>query len=206
MRAPLMIALLLATGLASAADQTRNLAPFNAITIQGPVDMVVQVGKPQSIQLKGDDRFIARLQTSVSNGTLTISFPKDEKRNSHNGNKILLYMPALTAFHLEGAGAADLKDIQGQSVDISFKGAGRLVASGNVAQLKLLAQGVGDVNTQKLLAKNANVNFEGIGAVKVYASERLDAVVQGMGSLNYYGNPKVINKKVDGMGAVKAGD
>lgn len=206
MRAPLLIALLLSTSIASAADQTRTVAPFNAISIQGPVDMVVEVGKPQSIQLKGDDKFLARLQTSVSNGTLMISYPKDEKNNGQKGNKILLSLPAMSAFHLEGAGAAQLNNIKGPSVNISFKGAGRLLANGNVEQLTLTAQGVGDVNTKDLLAKRANVNFEGIGAVKVHASERLDAVVEGMGSLNYYGHPKIVNKKVDGMGAVKAAD
>jgi hypothetical protein len=205
MRAPLCLALMLTSTLTFAAEQTRNVAPFSAIEVRGPVDMVVQVGKPQSIQLKGDDKFLARLQTSVVNGKLVISFPKNEN-NIKGDNKIMLGMPALTAFHLEGAGSAELNNIQGNSVDIGFQGAGRLVANGNVGQLKLVAQGVGDVNTKALLAKQANVSFEGIGAVKVHASERLDANVQGMGSLNYYGNPRIVNKTVEGIGSVKAGN
>ncbi|QYF93349.1 DUF2807 domain-containing protein [Massilia sp. PAMC28688] len=205
MRTPLLIALMLTSTMTIAAEQTRNVAPFSAIEVRGPVDMVVQVGKPQSIQLKGEDKFLARLQTTVVNGKLIISFPKNEE-NIKGDNKILLAMPALTAFHLEGAGSAELNNIQGNSVDLGFQGAGRLVANGKVGQLKLVAQGVGDVNTKALLARQATVRFEGIGAVKVHASERLDANVQGMGSLNYYGNPRVVNKQVEGIGTVKAGN
>ncbi len=206
MRAPLLLALMLASGVAFAAEQSRVVPPFSAIDVRGPVDMVVQVGKAQSIQLKGTDKFLARLQTRVVNGKLMISFQKDDDHDLKGNNKIVLSMPALTSFKLEGAGSAELNNIRGSSVDLGFQGAGRLVANGNVGQLKLAAEGVGDVDTRALLAKTANVSFEGIGAVKVYASERLDASVQGMGSLHYYGNPRIVNKQVEGIGSVKAGN
>jgi hypothetical protein len=119
---------------------------------------------------------------------------------------MLVTMPALKAFRVEGAGLAELNNISGDRVDIQFEGAGRLVANGKVKMLKLNAQGVGDIDTKALLAQHANVNFEGIGRVKVYASERLDATVEGMGSLNYYGDPKTVNKTAEGIGSVKAGD
>ena len=196
---------MLSSTVSFAAEQTRTLEPFTSIDVRGPVDMVVQVGKAQAVQLKGSDKFLARVQTRVVNGKLMISFPKDED-NRVRDSKILLSMPTLKAFHLEGAGSAELHNIQGPSVDLSFEGAGRLVANGSVGQLKLAAEGVGDVNTKALQARHASVSFQGIGAVKVHASERLDATVQGMGSLSYYGNPRVVNKQVEGIGSVKAGN
>ena len=168
--------------------------------------MVVEAGKTQSLVLKGDAQFIKRVNTQVVGGKLLITFLKDEKNNVNSDSTISISVPSLVAFHVEGAGSAELRNINGDSIDIGFQGAGRLVASGMVKQLKLNAQGVGDVDTKALMAQDANVKFEGIGAVKVYASQKLDAVVQGMGSLNYYGNPRVVNKKVEGIGSVKAGN
>lgn len=207
MRTSLLLALMLTCAAASAADQTRTLPPFQAISTQGAVSIIVDVGKAQSFVVKGDDPYLNSVETTVVDGKLLITFPKNRTNtiNIKREATIVIGMPALRSFHVEGAGSAELKNVSGDTVDISFQGAGRLLASGNVKHLKLSAQGVGDVDTRSLLAKNANVRFEGIGAVKVYASERLDAVVQGMGSLNYYGNPKVINKTVEGMGSVKAG-
>ena len=205
MRTPVLFALLLTSAFASAAEQTRPMPAFNGISAQGPINIVVEVGKTQSLVLEGDDKFLKRAVTKVVDGRLVITFPKGEKNQVDSDWKIKVSMPALTTFHLEGAGSADLRNIKGDSIDIGFQGAGRLVASGKVRLLTLNAQGVGEVDTKALVAQDANVNFEGIGAVKVYASQKLDAVVQGMGSLNYYGNPRQVNKKVEGIGSVSAG-
>lgn len=205
MRTPFILALLLSSAFANAAEQTRAMPAFNGISSQGPINMVVEVGKTQSLVLKGDAKFLKRIATKVVDGKLIISFPKDESDDVNSDSTIAISVPALTSFYLEGAGSAILKNIDGERIDIGFQGAGRLRASGKVRQLKLNAQGVGDIDTKALLAQNADVNFEGIGAVKIYASQKLDVSVQGMGSLNYYGNPRLVNKKVEGIGTVKAG-
>jgi len=57
-----------------------------------------------------------------------------------------------------------------------------------------------------LIAQDANVSFQGIGSVQVYASGKLEANVSGMGELSYYGRPKTVNKTVSGIGSVQAGD
>lgn len=206
MRTPILLALLLTSAFASAAEQNRPMAPFTGISVQGPINMIVEVGKAQSLVLKGNDKFLKRAMTRVVDGKLVITFPKGEKNEVNSDSTISVSMPALTSFNVEGAGSVELRNINSDKIDIGFQGAGRLVASGKVKQLKLNAQGIGDVDTKALLAQNADVNFEGIGAVKVFASQKLDATVQGMGSLNYYGNPRQVNKKVDGIGSVTAGD
>ena len=205
MRTPIILALLLTSAFASAAEQNRPMPAFTGISVQGPINMIVEVGKAQSLVLKGDAKFLKRAMTRVVDGKLIITFPKGEQNDVNSDSTINVSVPALTSFHVEGAGSVELKNINSERIDIGFQGAGRLVASGKVKQLKLNAQGVGDVDTKALLAQDADVSFEGIGAVKVYASNKLDATVQGMGSLNYYGNPRQVNKKVDGIGSVKAG-
>jgi hypothetical protein len=203
MRAPLLLALMFSSAVAGAAEQSRTLPAFDAVSLEGPINMIVHAGKPQSLVLQGDDKFLKNVETKVVNGKLLISFHK--KSGEHDtDSKILIAVPSLRSFYLEGAGYAELNNLAGDSVDIGFQGAGKLVANGNVKLLKLQAQGVGNVDTKGLKAQRADVSFEGIGAVDVYASERLDAVVQGMGSLTYYGNPKVVNKTVEGVGSVKA--
>lgn len=207
MRLPYFIALLLSPTFAGAAEQVRTLPAFDSVSAKGAINVVVDVGKAQSLVLRGDDKFLAAVETRVENGRLEISFPKNEKNtiNIGDGASVVIGIPALRAFHVEGAGKAQLNNIGGDSVEIGFQGAGRLVAGGKVRFLKLNAQGVGDVDTRALQAQRADVNFEGVGKVNVYASERLDANVQGVGSLTYFGNPRVLNKTAEGIGSVSAG-
>jgi hypothetical protein len=51
-----------------------------------------------------------------------------------------------------------------------------------------------------------DVNFNGLGNVKITAKDTLNAVVNGMGNLTYYGKPRNVNKTVNGIGSVSAGD
>jgi hypothetical protein len=57
-----------------------------------------------------------------------------------------------------------------------------------------------------LIANDVDIDFKGIGDVKVYAKDKLDAVVQGMGSVSYFGKPRTVNKSVAGFGKVSAGE
>jgi hypothetical protein len=120
--------------------------------------------------------------------------------------KIVVSLPALSAFSVKGAGQAIINNVAGERLELRFMGAGRLEANGKVKYLNLSAKGVGEVDTHALKAQRADVNFEGIGGVKVYANERLDANVKGMGSLEYFGKPATVNKSVAGIGSVSAGD
>jgi hypothetical protein len=54
------------------------------------------------------------------------------------------------------------------------------------------------------MTQEADVSFEGIGSVAIHAKDKLNATVRGMGNLTYYGNPRVVNKSVSGIGSVVA--
>jgi hypothetical protein len=89
---------------------------------------------------------------------------------------------------------------------VNYRGAGRMAINGEVKTFTMKAEGVGEVDAKSLIANDANVTFRGIGDVKVTARNRLDAVVQGMGSVTYYGKPHIVNKSASGIGSVKAGE
>ncbi|MRV72825.1 DUF2807 domain-containing protein [Duganella sp. FT92W] len=187
-------------------QQVRPLQPFTAIDSRGPLSITVEGGKTQSVTVSGGKEFISRVQTEVVNGELKI-FIKDKGPLTLKGDpRITVTMPTLVKFIGEGAGETILKNIQGERLDVSYQGAGSFTASGKVALLRMRAEGVGEVNTKGLEAERADVNFNGLGSIKVTARDTLNAVVNGMGSLNYYGKPRTVNKTVNGIGSVNAGD
>lgn len=187
-------------------QQVRPLQPFTAIDSRGPLSITVEGGKAQSVTVSGGKEFVSRVQTEVVNGELKI-FIKDKGPLTLKGDpRITVTMPTLVKFIGEGAGETILKNIQGERLDVSYQGAGSFTASGKVALLRMRAEGVGEVNTKGLEAERADVNFNGLGSIKVTAKDTLNAVVNGMGSLNYYGKPRTVNKTVNGIGSVNAGD
>jgi hypothetical protein len=204
----LAIALSLAAAAASAQadEQVRVAAPFASINVSGPISVTVDAGSAQSVKVRGSDEFIKGLVSEVVDGELRFRM-RDKRLNNHVGDqRILITVPQLRAFSAEGAGEIKLNNIRGERLDVNYRGAGSMGINGQVKTFRMTAEGVGEVNTKALIANDVDIRFQGIGDVKVYAKDRLDAVVQGMGSLSYYGRPKTINKSVAGLGSVSAGD
>lgn len=202
----LLTALTLGTVYAHAAEQVRSTPAFKAIEIKGALSIDVAAGKAHTLKVSGDEQFIKRVVTEVVNGELKIYMREKVSSASNSDPRITITMPELIKFIAEGAGEAKLTNLSGERVDVSYKGAGSLSATGKVKWLRLKAQGVGEVDTKALLAEDVDVNFEGLGSVKVYATGKLNTVVRGMGELSYYGKPRTVNKSVAGVGSVKAGD
>ncbi|VXB64847.1 GIN domain-containing protein [Massilia sp. 9I] len=189
---------------AHADEQARSVSPFKGISVHGPVSLTVEAGKSYSLKVYGDPRFIARVTSEVVDGELRLDM-KDSSRNSiESSDRVVVTMPELQTFKGEGAGVMRLNKIRGERLDVNYRGAGRLAIDGEVRQLTLRAQGVGEVDTKALIAQEADVSFEGIGSVNIYAKDKLNANVRGMGNLTYYGNPRVVNKSVSGIGSVVA--
>jgi len=204
--AVLIPALFALSAAAQAAESTRSLPGFIAINAKGAFSMKVEVGKTQSVVVSGEEKFVNLLKTEVVDNELQVFLPEKQFSSSKGAPTVTITMPSLSRVKLEGAGETLLHNVNTDRIDISYLGAGQLLADGKVKYLRLNAKGVGQVDTRKLLADRVDVQFEGVGNISVYASDLLNAVAKGIGGLTYYGHPKKVNKDVAGIGSVKAGD
>ena len=55
-------------------------------------------------------------------------------------------------------------------------------------------------------AKNADINLSGAGKVEVYASDKLKLSLSGVGKIVYFGNPKIIEPEISGLGKISNGE
>jgi opacity protein-like surface antigen len=206
-RLALVLALSLAATAAHAAEQVRAAAPFTSINVQGPISVTVDAGTAQqSVRVRGSDKFLNTVTSEVVNGELRIRMREKTFVTTNDNRHIVITMPQLRAFNAEGAGEIKLNNVQGERLDVNYRGAGSMEIKGKVDTFTMTAEGVGEVDSRALIANNADIRFRGIGDVKVYAKDKLDVSVQGMGSLSYYGKPRTVNKRVAGLGSVSAGD
>jgi hypothetical protein len=206
---PLTLALAAALSIAATAhadDQVRSAPAFTSISVQGPMSITVDAGKAQSLTLRGDASFLRDVTSEVVNGELRLSV-REKKNVSWRGDpRVVITMPALRAVAVEGAGEILLNQIRGERLDVNYRGAGRMNINGQVKTFSMKAEGVGEVDAKGFVADDVDILFRGIGDVKLTARNKLDATVQGMGNLTYYGKPRTVNKSASGIGSVKAGD
>jgi len=191
---------------AHAADQQRTAPAFSSINVRGAINVTVDRSAAQTLTVRGDERFVNNLVSEVVGGELRLSMREDRRKGMRGDEVVIVSMPALRAFSAEGAGEIKLNDVRGERFDVNYRGAGSLRISGEVKTFQMQAEGVGEVDAKALLADNADVTFRGVGDVRVHARNRLDAKVQGIGSLTYYGKPRIVNKSASGLGSVDAGN
>jgi hypothetical protein len=207
MRKFLCIGLLATTPWAFAAQEARALPEFKSIKSQGVYTLVVTAGQKQSVVVDGDDSALARLSTTVVGDELVIAMPEKKKSFGWSDRvTITITVPELTRMHLEGVGGTTLKQLAGESFELTYQGVGSTTVDGKVRHFVLKAEGVGTLNARELDAQYVDARLAGVGSAKVRASESLTARVEGIGSLTYYGKPTKVTKSADGIGTVHAAE
>jgi hypothetical protein len=192
--------------LAFAAQETRDLPSFNAIATQGAFTLVVNAGQKQSFEVSGDEAELATLETKVVDGELQISLPRKQSLWWGDRLKITIGMEELQKMSMEGVGDTTLNALSGERFALSYQGVGYLHANGKVQHFALKAEGVGAVNARKLEAQSVDASLQGIGSVSVRATESLNAKVEGLGSLSYYGKPAQVRQSAEGIGSIRAAE
>lgn len=200
---PVLLAALVALApFTDAAEQSRTVPEFTSIVSKGAFKLTVDVGQAQSIKIKSDTRNLDWVRTEVVANELILSYKQKTSWSSDDSVEITIGAPLLQKFRLAGAGATEINHVQGDKFELVSDGAGLIKVSGKVKNLSLTAKGVGMVDTKDLSAQNADVALNGVGAVEVRVSDSLNASVNGIGSLTYYGKPAHVNKSVNGLGHV----
>ena len=185
-------------------SEKRELKPFNAIDTTGAYEVHITCQKPVSFEIEADDNILPIIKTEVRDGILVVN--SDERYHSGRAIVLRITLPELTAVTSRGAGDVTIADVNGDDLKIESLGAASVKAAGKVKTAVISSTGAGDIYATKLQAVSAKVNVTGAATVNVFASEQLDVSVAGVGSVNYSGNPKTVNKNVGGFGSVNKAD
>jgi Putative auto-transporter adhesin, head GIN domain len=180
--------------------EKRDLKPFKAIDTSGAFEVHVVCQKAVSLELEGDDNVLLLIKTEVRDGILSVS--NDQRYNATRAVILRISVPELTRFSTRGAGEIDIADVSGDSLELESTGAASIKAAGKTKSLEVSSTGAGEIKAANLHAEKVSVRVTGAASVSVFAGEQLDVTVSGAGSVNYGGNPKVVNKNVSGLGSI----
>ena len=90
--------------------------------------------------------------------------------------------------------------------ECNINGVGSCELNGKVESFYVSVNGVGSVNARELIADDVVASLNGVGSVKLYAKNSLNASVNGIGGLTYFGNPAELILNDSGIGGITKGD
>ena len=203
----------------------RNLSGISQVKISGVMNLYLNQGDNESLRIEGDEKDISLLEINENGDLLEIGYKEEDnvknifedfspdiyltisdlRKLSFDG---VVNIESENTFQVEeliitgdGIGKINL-EIEAKMIDATFNMMGTIVLRGNVETIKLSNEGMGKIDASKLIAQNMTLTSSGIGRVEVYCEDELSITVNGIGSVNYSGNPKVIKKDVNGIGKV----
>lgn len=182
-----------------AAISTREVPAFEAIRVDGSVNVEAVAGEKQSLTLECDDNLLELIRTEVVNGVLVVK--QAQPYSTTLGVVVKVAAPALKSACVSGSGDVCAKNISGKAFEVSIRGSGDVEAEGRVDALRVSITGSGDAGLQDLVCKNAEVKIAGSGDANVHAEESLKVSIAGSGDVAYHGFPTV-EKRIHGSGSV----
>lgn len=189
---------------ATAADEvseSRDLKKFSKILIEGAMDLSVEAGKKQSVQVTTDSRHIDRVTTTVEGDVLVISMTGRSWRNADVS--VTISMKTLDGLVVEGAVDAELLNIDSKNFSIEIDGAGDIAIEGKCGSADFQINGAGDLNAQDFKCKNVSIEINGAGDAEVYASASVEASINGVGDIDIYGDPDKVRPRIAGIGEIE---
>lgn len=212
------------TGNGNVITQQKTTASYDGIAVTGFFDVVLVEGKEGNITIKGEENLLEYINISVENNQLKIASEKNKYISPSKGKEIIITVPfesiskvAMTgsgdvttknpieskSFQVQLTGSGDMNlDVRASNIDVTLTGSGDINLSGSTAEITTVLSGSGDIDTSKLKAQTADATVSGSGDTTVYCTEIIRARVSGSGDIQYKGDPKKKDTKVNGSGSI----
>jgi hypothetical protein len=181
---------------------------------------VVRQGERESLIVSGRPDVLSRLKTEVRDGKLSITLDggwSDKLQRALStsltrqqikcdltvknltslelGGLVRAHATAIQSDHLSvsvcGAGRVNLESLTAGRLDVAMRGTCQVEATGRVREQKVAIDGMGHYDAPKLESRTAIVDLNGAGRATVWAVEDLQVTSRGIGSVEYYGTPRV---------------
>ncbi len=181
--------------------ERREVAEFDRLTVEGAYRVEVTCGgQSRTLEIEADDNLLPVIKADVEGGRLRIHDERGMKTETMP--HVRINVPNLSEVSIPGASDFRLDGLANDSFKLNVEGASKFRATGRTGRLDIMLNGAGLVDARELRAGSASVVNNGAGAVTVHVSDALDATVNGVGTIDYYGDPKTVSPKVNGIGKI----
>ncbi|HUQ27932.1 MAG TPA: head GIN domain-containing protein [Usitatibacter sp.] len=219
--------LALAASLAAASVHAERrdypVSNIKAVASSIPLDLEIVQDDRESLALEDDDGQLAEVEVSMDGGTVRI---RSKNHSTHWKRSVrgVMHTKQIESIHLGGTGSIHSASIRADDFKTTISGSGKIrlrrldardvkvvvsgagtvdLGSGRVEQLAVTVTGAGDVLAGKLRSDSGKVAISGAGTTTLWPEKTLDVRISGVGSVRYYGDPQLTDRKVAGVGSVK---
>ncbi len=202
----------------------QNLDDVDQITIKGNFSVYLNQNEKTSLTIKGPKKELRNIIVKVKSNALSIEQEKTSNLFSKSPHFIIeLNLSQIEMLKIDGSvdlntsklmkgnsffldigglSKIDFNELKYDKIKVICGGASEVILRGNCDKLWIKLDGAGLVDGQNLKASDAYASCNGLGNIIVNSDNFLQATIDGIGSIQYLGNPQIIKKSVDGLGTI----
>lgn len=210
---------------AKVVEATMLVKPYKAIHTDIVADITFVQSDKCFVEARGSERLIRNTDIKVDeDGTMHIAFDEEIRKIRNEIMSLTIYGPKLMSivssgvgnFKVDGAldtpelsicingvGNVRIDDLTCQKLQVSNTGVGNVNLEGTTQEATYNSEGVGSINAYGMHAQKTSVKLDGVGSIQCHASELIDCVNSGVGSVSYKGDPAKENIQKNGIGSIK---
>lgn len=167
------------------ATEKRTLgASVSEVELSGPINLVLRQGTSASLEVRGEQRLLANVDTAVDGGILHIG-PRGILLRHRQPIEVTLVLPTLDGLTLSGSGQHNVSGFSGERIEVKVKGASNLRFNGRYREIDATLHGTGEVELTGGNAEKVMAELQGSGRMTLVGGAReLHAEVAGSGELD----------------------
>lgn len=181
--------------------EDRELSGFTAVSLDGIGRLEIDQTGSDSISITGDDNILPHITTRVRSGTLIISVEENKTFTNVPDLVYQVTVASLERLELNGAGEIEVTNLDGERLEVTLDGGGSITVSGEVTSQEVDLNGLGIYNAENLISQDVTIQQDGAGSAVVNASDTLDVTINGLGDVEYIGDP-TITQEINGLGSI----
>ena len=208
---------------AEAVVEKREVGKFDGIEFSGHGVLYLSAGYDYEVQLEGEESLLKDYQTFVDSGVLIIkndfwlkfwrkkpitvyvSMPIVRKLAVAGPGSIMgestVYSDRLK-LELTGSGEIEL-DVEAKQLGSYISGSGEIRLRGSAKMLQHTISGSGNLKAFNLETQSSEVKITGSGSCELAASNRLEVLISGSGTVFYRGDPRTVSQEISGSGKIE---
>jgi len=154
------------------------------VDLSGPVNLTLRQGAASSIEVRGEQRLLANIDTSVDGDMLHIG-PRGILLRHRTPIEVIVTLPQLESLSVNGSGEHTVSGFAGEHLDVALDGSGSMRFNGRYRAITAAVHGSGDLELTGGTSDAVNAEVAGSGRLTlVGASRALSAALRGSGDLD----------------------
>jgi hypothetical protein len=159
-------------------------ASIGTIDLSGPINLTLRQGPAASLEVRGEQRLLANVDTTAEGGVLHIG-PRGILLRHRQPIEVTLVLPTLEHLNISGSGQSTVSGFSGERIDLNVDGSAGLRFNGRYREIDTGLHGSGDVELTGGNCERVNADVKGTGRMTlVGASRALNADITGSGELD----------------------